>query len=238
VAQASAELDRIRELRSRISHMQRMRLETKTIGTLDAFAPLFPDGALHAGAAYSVAASMSLVMGLLAGPSGAGEWCGVVGVPEFGIEAAARLGVDLERLVLIPHPGDQWLGVTAALADALGVVVTRPAGRVSDADAARLGARLRQRGSTLIALGDWPRSETRLTVTESTWSGLGAGHGYPAARRMTIAASGRGGSGPVRRAQVWLPDENETIRAAGHAAERAHSPSERVLKAVPARAAG
>ena len=28
-----------------------------------------------------------------------------------------ELGIDLDRLVLVPHPGDQWLSVTAAVAD-------------------------------------------------------------------------------------------------------------------------
>jgi len=43
----------------------------------------------------------------------------VVGVPEFGVEAASSFGIDLERLVLVPNPGDQWLAVTAAIADGI-----------------------------------------------------------------------------------------------------------------------
>ena len=49
------------------------------------------------------------------------------GVPEFGVEAAAQHGVDLERLVLVPRPGDQWMAVTAAIADIMGVPLVRDA---------------------------------------------------------------------------------------------------------------
>ncbi|WP_308468727.1 hypothetical protein [Rathayibacter soli] len=207
------ESDQVRALQSRISQMQRRKLDTTALSTLDAFAPLLPGGALQTGVAYAVSDSMSLVMGLLAGPSRSGAWCGVVGVPEFGVEAAARFGIDLERLVLIPEPGTHWLTVTAALADALTVVVTRPATRVSDADAARLSARLRGKETTLIALGEWPRSEVSLTVAASSWDGLGRGHGYPVARQLTVVASGRGGVGRSRSARLWLPDEHDAIRA-------------------------
>jgi hypothetical protein len=152
-----------------------------------------------------------LLTALLAGPSADGAWCGIIGVPEFGAEAAGQLGVDLERLVMVPHPGEHWLSVTAALADAVTVVVTKPGGRVRDADAARLAARLRQRGAMLIALGDWPGAVARLTMTESVWSGLGRGHGYPRARMATVVSMGRDGSSG-RRTRLWLPDDRGRFR--------------------------
>ena len=62
------------------------------------------------GGSYTVD-SASLALALLAGPSAAGGWCGVVGVGDFGVEAAQALGVDLDRTVLVPDPGDQWLEV-------------------------------------------------------------------------------------------------------------------------------
>ncbi len=80
------------------------------------------------GSAYSIASSASLLSALLAAPSQAGSWCGVVGVPQFGAEAAERLGVDLSRLVLIPEPGPRWLAVTATIAEVLPVVAVRPGG--------------------------------------------------------------------------------------------------------------
>jgi len=209
---AQADLERIRELKSRIAGMERTRLETRTLPTLPAFMSLLPGGALQAGSVYSVAGSMTLVMGLLSAASADGAWCGVVGVPEFGAEAAARFGIELGRLVLVREPGRAWLPVTAALADALSIVVVRPADRVSDTDAAKLAARLRQRGAVLISLQPegvgapaWPGSETMLAVTESRWVGIGRGHGYPRERLVTVRSDIRGGR--PRVAQLRLPGD-------------------------------
>ena len=209
---AATDLDRVRALQARIAQMQRTRLDTTSLATHSALTKLLPGGALQAGAAYSVAGSTTLLTALLAGPSADGAWCGIVGVPEFGAEAAGRLGVDLERLVMVPQPGEHWLNVTAALADAVTVVVTRPGGRVSRADVSRLAARLRQRGAALIALGNWPGSVTTLTVTESRWSGLGRGYGYPQARIATVVSNAA--AGVTRSAQLWLPDDHERLRQA------------------------
>ena len=101
----------------------------------------------------------------------------MVGVPSLGAETAAGLGVDLDRLALVPFPGTSWLEVVAALIEAVDIVVVRPPPRVFDADARRLAARVRQRGAVLVVLGQWPGCELRLTVTGSQWTGLGAGHG-------------------------------------------------------------
>lgn len=206
----------VQELQARIRQMQGTRLDTRSLPTHPAIASLLPGGALQQGGAYSVERSSTLIMALLAGPSAAGSWCGVVGMPEFGVEAAAGYGIDLERLVLVPHPGDQWLQVTAAIADVMTVVVTRPPKQASDAQIARLAARLRQRGATLIVLGSWPQTEAMLSITDSTWSGIGHGHGHLAAREVTVTVSTRAGGRP-RSARLWLPDREVHFSMAGNA---------------------
>lgn len=103
----------------------------RQLPTLPAVAELLPGAGLRSGAVYSVRTSTALVMAMMAGPSAEGAWCGVVGMPSFGAEAARGLGVDLERLVLVPDPGQDWLNVVAALVDALTVVVVRPPGEVT-----------------------------------------------------------------------------------------------------------
>jgi hypothetical protein len=153
-------------------------------------------------------------MTMLQAASAAGAWCAVVGVPSFGVEAAVAAGIDLERLVLVPDPGDQWLAVTAAMADVAQIVLTRPLGRVVPGDVARLSARLRQRGGALVALGSWPGADVTLRVTSSTWSGIGQGHGHLTERRATVTATGRAGAVRPATAELLLPAADGAVRAA------------------------
>lgn len=166
---------------------------------------------LRSGGSYSVD-SASLALALMAGPSRTGSWCAVVGITDFGAEAASALGVDLDRTVLVPEPGDQWLEVTAALVDVATVVVVRPPGRVPEHVAEKLGARLRKRSAALVAWGEWPRCEVRLTTREPAWTGLGRGHGHLRTRQLLVEA--QRGSAPPRRGALWFPGEDQELRRA------------------------
>lgn len=156
---------------------------------------------------------MSLAMALLAGPSLQGAWCGVLGLPDFGIEAAAGFGVSLERLVLVPDPGGRWMQVAAAMADVLPVVLACAPSRTAPAEAARLGARLRERGTVLLVAGHWPQSEAVLRVRGHEWEGLGRGHGHLARQELQLEVALRGAS---RTATVdlagKLPEETSAYR--------------------------
>ncbi len=173
--------------------------------TLPALSRVVPGGLLR-GATYEVAASLSLSTALLAGPSAAGGWCAVVGVPELGAEAAAALGVALERTILVPSPGEHWPHVVGALADVTDAILLRPPLAVRDGEAQRVAARLRQHRTTLVVLADrpgvWPRPQGRLEVSESSWTGVGEGHGHLQRRRVTVSATGRGGR--PHRTPLWL----------------------------------
>ncbi|WP_200919337.1 hypothetical protein [Curtobacterium sp. Leaf261] len=214
IEEARAALDRITALRSRIDDMQETRVDTGALPTAPALAPLLAGGAIRSGSTSVVHESVLLAMTMLQGASASGAWCAVVGVPSFGIEAAAAMGIDLERLVLVPDPGEQWLAVTAAMADVATIVLTRPLGRVRPSDEARLSARLRQRGAALVSLGSWPGADTTLRVTESSWTGIGRGHGYLSERRATVAAHGRAGAGRPLQAELMLPAADGTVRLA------------------------
>jgi hypothetical protein len=192
------------ELQSKINGMQNSRPSSRRLPTVPVLAGILPGGGLQAGSAYSVTNSTTLAMALLAGPSGAGAWCSVIGLPAFSVEAAAGFGIALDKLVLVPRPADQWLTVTAAMVDVVSVVLTRAPQQIAPSDASRLMARLRQRGAALVTMGPWPQSEATLSVTGSNWQGLGTGTGHLRNRRMRITALAS--TGRSRTADLWLPD--------------------------------
>ena len=193
------------ELRTRVTRMQG-RPAAQPVRTHPALAGVLQ---LQTGSTYAVE-SASLATMLLAGPSAEGAWCGVVGSTELGLEAAAAAGVELSRTILVPDPGDAWLEATAALLDVLGVVLVRPPTQVGAADAARLSARLRQRGSVLVVWGEWPRCDARLGLSDVEWVGLGSGHGHLRARQATVEV--RRGTAPPMSTRCWLPDIDQRIR--------------------------
>jgi hypothetical protein len=163
---------------------------------------------LRTGGSYQVD-SASLALALLAGPSQAGAWSAVVGADDFGAEAAAEMGVDLARTVLVPDPGELWLEVTSALVDVVTMVVLRPPEAVSARSASRVAARLRKRSAALVCWGPWPGAEATLSLRESSWTGADHGHGRLRSRRVVVDV--RRGSAPPRRAELWLPGQGEPI---------------------------
>jgi hypothetical protein len=176
-----------------------------------ALAGLFPEGAQRRGSTVVVgrgplAGTTSLALALLSGPSAGGSWCAVVGAPDLGLVAAAQLGVELERLAVVPWPGQRWAVVTAALLEGFDVVVLRPAGQVSAPDARKLEARARERGSVLAVMGEgWPgTADLRLGIVAGRWRGLEDGCGYLRGREVEVVAGGKGAASRQRRVRTWL----------------------------------
>jgi len=191
---------------------------------LGAFEPLVPGAGLRRGSTVGVDAlpgvtgATSLALALAAGASQNGSWVAAVGLGSLGLVAAAELGVALERLVLVADPGRDrgegertgWPSVVAALVDGFDVVLVgaEAGARLRAADARRLVARVRERGTVLVGVGaELPgeRSPLRLTLAAASWSGLGEGWGHLRGRRVTVEASGRGGATRIRQAELWLP---------------------------------
>jgi hypothetical protein len=201
--------------RSRIHDLQQrvQRMQGSAISRILESAPgLSGVIQLRTGEAYAVD-SPSLAMALVAGPSQAGEWIAIVGAPDLGMEAAAGFGIDLERTVVVPRPGELWLSVTAGLLDVASVVIVKPPVPASSQQAERLKSRLRMKDAALVCWGEWPRSDATLTITESSWLGLGRGFGRLTARRAVVSV--RQG-GPVRHVQLWLPGPDQQIAELDH----------------------
>lgn len=207
----------LEQLRARVNS-QEARVRQPRFPVHPALVGLLPAGGLMAGSAYSLGTAGALLLTMLAEPSREGSWCGVVGIPELGCEAADRAGVCLDRLALVPEPADQWLAVTAALAEVLPVVAVRPGGRVSEGDAARLAARLRDRGGVLLVHGEWPRSEVLLELTEPRWAGVGTGYGYLERREVLVRATSKRFGG-VRSVRLELPAADGRLLALGSAGD-------------------
>ena len=156
------------------------------------------------------AGGYSLALTLAAAVTSGGGWAVAMGLPSLGLVAAAELGVELRRLALVPHPGDQWAVVAAALVDGFDLLMLRPPGRVRPGDARRLAARVRERGAVMLVVDapDWPESpDLKLSLTRhrTGWEGLGAGSGCLAGRRAEVVSGGRRVGGRERRVEVWLP---------------------------------
>jgi hypothetical protein len=195
----------VQQLQARIAGMQDSvpRLPVPTHPALEHLVQL------RTGAAYEVDRA-TLGMILLSAPSQEGSWSAVVGAADFGIEAAAELGVDLTRTVLVPDPGEQWLEATAALVDVVPLVLLRPPPGVTERTASRIAARLRKRSATLIVWGRWPGSEARFSIETSVWAGVDQGHGRLRSRRLLVGV--QRGSAPIRRVALEIPATDEVLR--------------------------
>ncbi len=204
----------------------------RTLPVLPPLEALVPGGGgLRRGSVVVVAGqgATSMAMAVLAGASRAGSWTVAVGVPTLGLAAAAELGLDLERLVLVaPPPANQWSTVVAALVDAFELVLTRPTTRVRPGDARRLEARVRERGGVLCHLPGpgsglardraWPSApDLCLTVTTTEWRGVEpgpVGAGRLRSRRVVVEVTGRREASRPRTAELWLPSPDGTVTLA------------------------
>lgn len=195
----------VQQLQARIAGMQDS-IPRLLVPTHPALADLVQ---LRTGTSYEVDRA-TLGMILLAAPSQEGTWSAVVGAADFGIEAAAELGVDLTRTVLVPDPGEHWLEATAALLDVVPLVLLRPPPGVTDRTASRIAARLRKRSATLVVWGRWPGAEARFSIESSVWSGVDQGHGRLCSRRLLVGV--QRGSAPMRKVALELPATDEGLR--------------------------
>jgi hypothetical protein len=200
---------------------------------------VIPGGGLRPGTVTVVTGSTALALALTAG---LGErWCAIVGMPEANVAAAAAMGLDPMRALLVDDPGDRWADTVAALTDGCALVLTRPPRPPAPHVARRLTALARRNGCALVVSdtrkatagatygrrseqnkpvsdtrecpsgSSWAGANLRLRVETSHWSGLVAGTGHLRGRRALVACHGRGAAGAGRRAWLWLPGPDGSL---------------------------
>jgi len=193
---AAPERSAVAALQQRIRSMETTNVTESVFPVSVALAELFPEGGLRRGVIYQCDSSASVLWALLAEATSQGVWCAVLGLPDMGVAAAEDMGVTLDRLVLVPQPGDQWLSVVGALSDVVGIVVLGPTPAPSQRMIETLLGRLRDREATLVVSSAWPRTEATITVTSHQWEGLGRGHGTLQQHRIGVTLRGRSNQPP------------------------------------------
>ncbi|MEJ3750613.1 hypothetical protein WEI85_46070 [Actinomycetes bacterium KLBMP 9797] len=168
---------------------------------------VLPGGVFGRGSTVEVLGpgSTFLLFAVIAAASGGKAWSAVVGMNDLGMVAAADVGIALERFAVVPEPGPQWLRVVAALADGVDILAVRPPSPVAPADRQRLAARVRQRGTLLLATAPWDGADVTLRVSGQSWYGLGQGCGRVKARTVDLTVHGRGALARTRDLTLWLP---------------------------------
>lgn len=171
---------------------------------------ILPGAALQRGSVVTVegatgSGATSLAFELAAAATAAGEWAVAVDRRgTLGGLAAGEGGVELSRFVVVRGvTDDRWSTVVAALIDGVSLVMADVPRGVRAADARRLVARARERGTVLVMISAaesasvvapaWPADAAlHLRAEGGAWSGLGSGGGVLETRALRVRVEGRG----------------------------------------------
>lgn len=213
--------------------------QPRVLAVPDALMPIFPYGGLSRGlgVAFAGQGAWSVAMAIWAEGLAEDGWLALVGLPDVNLVAAAELGIQLDRVLMIgTPPAQQWASVVAALCEAVDVIAVAPAARVNAQQARRVMARCREHDAVICHLGSlehWPEP-VDLTIQSATawqdWSGIGEGHGFLQQRHVHVTISGRRAHSQTRSVSLAIPPAPHHLWAASQSSLAApQSP----LRSVP-----
>ncbi|MBQ30181.1 MAG: hypothetical protein CL434_10310 [Acidimicrobiaceae bacterium] len=184
----------------------------RTFPVVDELSGLFADRGIRRGSTIGVTgdAAVSLAVALTIGVARSGGWVVAVGLPFVGSMAASELGAELSRWAFIDRPGNQAGDVVHALATSVDLILVGPDIKLRADHGRKIVARMRERGTSVIAVGNprpfHSRADVSLRIKRAAWTGIGSGHGRLISRRVEVEAMGRGANASPRRQLLWLPD--------------------------------
>ncbi|MBF6333551.1 hypothetical protein [Nocardia transvalensis] len=138
----------------------------------------------------------SPVAGIAAAATSGGIHTALVGLPRFGLLAAAEMGASLPKLAYIPDPGPDPLEIIRQLVDGIGLVIAGPMGLdVAPSKTRAIVARVRTHDCALLLTGGirWPGTELHITTSIKKFHGIGHGTGRLTSTRFAVEARDKSG---------------------------------------------
>lgn len=157
-------------------------------------AEVLPDGGLVRRAVAEVSDCPALIVELITQATAQGGHVGVVGWPELSLAGVVE-GGDLERIIVVPEPGSDPLGVLGVLVEGLDLVIAHWSVPVelNPARIRPLLARLREGVAALVLVGARTVSPAlRLDAQVTTFRGIGAGTGRIRSVDIAVRVGARG----------------------------------------------
>lgn len=215
--------ERIEQLRRRIAAVpsrgesvaERLEVDSSAAEVLpvpSVLAGLLPNGGLTRGSVVSLSGATSLLLGVIASVTASGGHVAVIGHPRLGLLAAVEMGARLERLALVPDPGNDPVEIAAVLLDGMDLVVLGLGGvAVPPSRARAVVARARSKNSTLVVTdGHWDGAEVRLDARVQGYAGLGK-QGCGRLRSIGLDVRARGRSFQPRSTRVDVSSANGRV---------------------------
>ncbi|MFC5939648.1 hypothetical protein ACFPVT_09670 [Corynebacterium choanae] len=183
---------------------------------------MLPTGGLPRRRLSTCGNSPLLVVELIAAALQAGNYVAVVNWPQLLLTQLVDYGINVERLVLIPHPGADPLGVVGMLVDGIDLVVYHDAGggavrnrQLPPTQIRPLTAKLRRGCAAVLVVGaQVSHAAVQISATPIHIHGLGYGTGRIRGIELAVAVTVQGRPAQHRQLMVTATGFTRPTRAA------------------------